>query len=116
MASTATQTQDDAAPRRTRRPWLPSTRLFAMGLAFWVGAMLLILLGFFGGNWGSNQVVLALFLICLVVSSIAAAFASFFALFGFIKYRRRRIPNLLLLVVSAVTNPVVLFMVAAANS
>lgn len=111
-------TADDARPGRPgpRRRWLPSTRLFAMGLGFWLAAMLLIILGFFGGNWGSNQVILAIFLICLVVSSIAAAFASFFAVFGFFKYRRRRVLNLLLFVVSVLTNPVLVFMVAAANS
>ena len=49
-------------------------------------------------------------------ASLAAAFASFFAVFGFFKYRRRRILNLLLLVVSVLTNPVLVFMVAAANS
>lgn len=100
---------------RARRRWLPSTRLLILALGFWVGAMAVMALGLYGGSSGSNQAMLALFLVCLVVSSIAAAFSSFLAVFGLFKYRRRKVWNLLLLLVSLATNPVLLILLAAAN-
>lgn len=101
------------APRsRKRLPWLPSTKLLVIASGFWLGAILLIVLGFVAGNTGTNSFVLGFFLVCLIVSSIAGAFASFLALFGLFKYRRRKILNLLLLIISVVTNPLILIMVA----
>lgn len=97
---------------RKRLPWLPSTKLLVIASGFWLGAILLIVLGFVAGNTGTNSFVLGFFLVCLIVSSIAGAFASFLALFGLFKYRRRKILNLLLLIISVVTNPLILIMVA----
>ncbi|WP_129358256.1 MULTISPECIES: hypothetical protein [Micrococcaceae] len=98
--------------KRKRLDWLPSTKLLVIATAFWIGAILLIVLGFVAGNTGTNSFVLGFFLVCLVVSSIAGAFASFLSLFGLFKYRRRKILNLLLLIISIVTNPLILIMVA----
>lgn len=98
--------------RRRRAPWLPSTRLLVLALGLWVASVVLLVLGFFGGNAGSNQAVLAFFLVCMVVAVIASSLASLLALFGLFKYRRRKIVNLLLLVVSVATNPMVILGVA----
>lgn len=111
----AWEEDSETSTRRARRRWLPSTRLLVLALGFWVGAMAVMALGLYGGSSGSNQAMLALFLVCLVVSSIAAAFSSFLAVFGLFKYRRRKVWNLLLLLVSLATNPVLLILVAAAN-
>lgn len=101
------------APARRRRAWLPSTRLFVIALGCWIGALALLALGFFGGNSGTNAAVLGFFLVCIVVSTIASAFGTFFAVFGFFRYRRKKILNMLLVLLSAVTNPVVLLWIAS---
>ena len=104
--------EETEAPRRRRAPWLPSTRLLVLALGLWVASVVLLVLGFLGGNTGSNEAVLAFFLVCMIVSVIASALASFLALFGLFKYRRRKIVNLLLLIVSVLTNPMVMLWMA----
>ncbi|WP_030016490.1 MULTISPECIES: hypothetical protein [Micrococcales] len=98
--------------KNSRFPMLPSTKLLVIATGFWVASIVLIVLGFFAGNSGSTSTVLGFFLVCLVVSAIAAAFASFLALFGLFKYRRRKVFNLILLLISVATNPLVILMVA----
>ena len=98
--------------KSNRFPLLPSTKLLVIATGFWVASIVLIVLGFLAGNTGSTSTVLGFFLVCLVVSVIAAAFASFLALFGLFKYRRRKALNIILLLISVVTNPLVLLMVA----
>lgn len=107
-----TETPRKRRGRSGRRALLPSTKMLVIATGFWIAAVLLIVLGFVAGNTGTNSSILAFFLVCLVVSSIAGAFASFLALFGLFKYRRRKILNLLLLIISVATNPLILIMLA----
>lgn len=95
--------------RRRRRGRLPeSTRLFIMAVAFWLAACLLLVLGWIGGNGGSDAAVLGFLLVCLVIAAICSAFAVFLALFGLFRFRRWKVWNLVLMLVAVLTNPLLL--------
>lgn len=99
----------------TRSVWgalRPSTQMFMVALITQVVATGMTVLAF----WGSLSTLadtLSLFLVCFVVSVIASTLVMILTVVGLFRYRRMTVWNILLLVFSLVTNPVLILALLA---
>lgn len=94
----------DALSPRPRM--FPSTQMFIAGAVCMVVSLITLAVGFLA-NFSSPSTTLTVFLVCIVVSVIAAALAGILALVGLFKYRRMMVWNVVLLVASIIFNPLV---------
>ena len=96
------------------RSLLPSTKLLLATLISWLLGMLCFL---FAWWWNPPQpdLVLAGFTVLLVLSVIMCSLATLLAGIGFFRYRRKKLANLALVLVSVLTNPVVLLVLLTAT-
>lgn len=91
------------------RPVLPSTKLLLATLISWGLGMLCFLIAWWW-NPSDPDLVLTVFTVLMVFAVILCSLATILAAVGFFKYRRKKLGNLALILISVLTNPVVLLL------
>ncbi|MFW0107755.1 hypothetical protein ACN08Z_01330 [Rothia sp. P7181] len=87
----------------------PSLQMFLIALVAELISLLLISLGFWN-NVGTPSDSLTVFLICVVLAVVMSSLSSILAVVGLVRYRRFKVHNALLLVVSFLANPATVFL------
>ncbi|MFW0155831.1 hypothetical protein ACN08X_07295 [Rothia sp. P6271] len=96
--------EKDSAPKLR-----PSLQMFLIALVAELISLLLISLGFWN-NVGTPSDSLTIFLICVVLAVIMSLLSSILAVVGLARYRRFKVHNALLLLVSLLANPATFFL------